>query len=275
MGGAITSTADELTGVDLQLISEQKTIAQDEPFTVGLRVHHHEGYHSYWRCPGIVGVPTSIKWTLPAGFSAGPIQWPHPELVDMAGHPAHGFHRDVLLMVEITPPAKLTSAEATLSAEVAWMACAKTCHPGHTTLTLTLPVGDKSSTNKDTAQQFEAARKELPNPSLPPGWSLTILTPPEAPRIKVTLKAPVSTRLPQRGLRFYSADGQVSSNTSQVVARAGKNELILSFERSEYGPAQATSLPGVLFLPEASHQATLPYFSISPNYPSQQPPPTP
>lgn len=85
-------------GVELALISEVSAIAPGKALRVGLLVKHQEGYHIYWKNPGIVGIATQLEWTLPEGFVAGPIEWPFPERVDMAGHPARGFYREVLLM---------------------------------------------------------------------------------------------------------------------------------------------------------------------------------
>ena len=76
--------AQETKGLEIALISEVKSIKAGESFTVGLHLKHHKGFHSYWKNPGVVGLPTSIKWDLPKGFTAGEIQWPYPELTMMA-----------------------------------------------------------------------------------------------------------------------------------------------------------------------------------------------
>ncbi|NJR41311.1 MAG: hypothetical protein HC767_00320 [Akkermansiaceae bacterium] len=53
--------------LEARLISEMQTIAPGKIFYVGMHLNHPTGYHTYWKHPGIVGVPTSIKWDLPAG----------------------------------------------------------------------------------------------------------------------------------------------------------------------------------------------------------------
>src|SRR5688572_19613485 len=50
----------------------------------GVRLQMQEGWHIYWRNPGGPGIPTSIKWELPPGVTAGAIQWPTPEKFVMA-----------------------------------------------------------------------------------------------------------------------------------------------------------------------------------------------
>ena len=36
-----------------------------QAITVGLFIQHVPEYHTYWKAPGIVGVPTTINWKLP------------------------------------------------------------------------------------------------------------------------------------------------------------------------------------------------------------------
>ena len=110
---------DDAWGARLQLISENSVIRAGEPFKVGVRIHHRDGFHSYWKNPGVVGFATKVDWKLPDGFRAGPITWPVPELVDMAGNTTHGYERDVLLTATITPPEELAEKEVTLKAQIA------------------------------------------------------------------------------------------------------------------------------------------------------------
>ena len=60
------------------LVSEAKTIAPGATFTVALELSHPDKWHSYYRNSGGVEQAPAIEWTLPDGFTAGPIQWPTP-----------------------------------------------------------------------------------------------------------------------------------------------------------------------------------------------------
>ena len=250
----LVGQAEPLEGVDLKLLSETSGIQPGKPFTIGLHIHHHKDYHTYWKNPGIVGVPTSLKWTLPNGFTAGPIQWPIPEIVDMAGHPAHGFHQDVLLMVQITPPKEIESNTVTLDAVANWMACAKTCHPGFSSLSLTLPVGETAPPSPETKELFQQARKDLPTPLK--AWTATVLSPPNAPTILLRLVADKANTPPLKTLYFFSDDGQVSSNRPQVLQKEASGQYLLSMERTEFGPDKATLLTGILTGDSANNYVT-------------------
>ena len=129
-------------------MSEQSAIVPGQPFTVGLWLEHDRGSHTYWRFPGIVGVPTQMKWNLPRGWKAGDLIYPEPERTLMFQIKAQGFDRDVMLRAEITPPANLKVGESiTLTGLASWMCCGNTCHPGSMELSLTLPVAATAEVN--------------------------------------------------------------------------------------------------------------------------------
>ncbi len=116
------------------------------PFTVGLLLKMVPGWHTYWEFPGDAGIPTEIKWQLPEGWKAGPIQWPIPLKLDEPGDiQIYGYHDEVLLMVQLTPPAKIGAASVHLAAAADWLVCEKICIPGSGAVQLDLPVGSEAA----------------------------------------------------------------------------------------------------------------------------------
>lgn len=241
---ALTSTAqaEEPTGLNVSLISENSTIFPGEPFTVGLHIKHHEGYHTYWKNPGIVGVATTITWQLPDGFTASGIRWPHPELTKMASHPCHGYERDVTLLVTITPPKSLTQKEVTLHSAAAWMCCSDTCYPGSTKLSLTLNVGAEKSIEPSAAKLLRKARQEIPLASK--AWTSAMLTAPDAKTIRIKITPPTGTAM--ESVYLFSCDGQISSNKRQTVSAQPDGSWILTTERCEFSPKKPSQLSAVL-----------------------------
>ncbi len=148
---------------EAQLIAQRTAITPGQPFTVALRLTMDEHWHTYWRNPGDSGMPTSLKWELPAGFSAGPIQWPAPHYLEVAGLVSYAYEGTVLLLVEITPPAQLAEARVTLRAGAAWLACKEECIPGRVQLKLDLPVqSTPAPADERWAQLFAQAQAQLP-----------------------------------------------------------------------------------------------------------------
>ena len=99
------------------------------------------GWHTYWKFPGDAGIPTEIKWNLPADWKVGPIQWPIPLKLNEPGDiQIYGYHDEVLLMQQITPPASISEKNRESKADASWLVCEKICIPGGAKLQLDLPV---------------------------------------------------------------------------------------------------------------------------------------
>lgn len=239
-----TAPAPATKGVDVSLISESASITAGKKFTVGLKIHHHPGFHTYWKSPGIAGVPVKIAWQLPEGFKAGAIQWPYPQRSMMAIHPVHGFERDVLLMVEITAPATLTASQVELKASASWMACADGCYPGKKELSLTLPVSAQAAADPATAEAFAKARTELPQAL--EHWKIELLSEADATEIRLRLTPADDQAITPVDPYFFSADGQVSSAPVQTVQVKDGGVIEITAPRAEFGPKVGKTLPGIL-----------------------------
>ncbi len=197
----------------LTLVSELQQIQAGEPFTVGLLLRHAPHHHSYYKFPGIVGLPTSIEWTLPEGFQAGPIQWATPEQVDMRGHGAYGYHDDTLLLVEMTPPKELSQKAITLKGRVGYMCCSQErCTPGFGDVSLTLKVGEKPMGDPDKETLFGEARLKLPQ--VVTGWKAGVSQTESHFTLTVTPpKGLDEAKLPKANdLYFFSWNGWTASN---------------------------------------------------------------
>jgi len=131
--------------VRAELLADTSAIVPGKPFTFGLLLRMAPGWHTYWKFSGDAGLPTELKWKLPAGWKIGEIQWPIPlKTVDPGDIQTYGYVDEVLLMQEITPPAKLDSSSVKLSADASWLVCEKICIPGGATLQVELPTSANS-----------------------------------------------------------------------------------------------------------------------------------
>lgn len=229
-------------GIDIDMVSENLSVKPGEPFTVGVKIHHHEGFHTYWQNPGVAGVPVKLEWHLPDGFAAGEIQWPYPEKTKMAIHPVHGFERDVMLLVQITPTAKLPDARLELKATASWMACADGCYPGKKELSAQVNIGGQTKPDPALVSAFVKARAEIPQDMT--DWSAEAASLPDATEIRIRL-IPHLGALPPTDLYFFSSDGQVSSDRPQRLEKTADGFELIA-ERSPYGPKSGESLSGVL-----------------------------
>jgi DsbC/DsbD-like thiol-disulfide interchange protein len=236
----------------IALVSEVTSIQPGKAFFVGLRLRHQSGDHTYWKFPGIVGVPTNIEWTLPDGFKAGPIEWPEPQRVLMFQIKAQGYEGETLLPVRITPPKSLKLGDKVLlRGKASWMCCGRTCNPGFEDLSLELTVSRASVLDEKLHPLFETARAAAPRRFA--GWKA------EARRlggeIHLTLTA-VSQQARERApaikeLIFYTDDGLINADKEQVLSRPAPGVLAMKLLVSEYATdPNVRELRGVLQTPQ-------------------------
>ena len=139
--------------VEARLISSHGTIEAGEPFTIGLQFNIDPTWHTYWINPGETGIPTSLKLELPAGFTAGELQFPVPKkfITDYGfdvREAGYGYETSVVHTMTITPPSDLKPGESiTLTGQSAFLMCdPHTCIPGKADLSITLQTGTASVT---------------------------------------------------------------------------------------------------------------------------------
>src|ERR1700761_1328202 len=73
----------------------------DVPPHVGLLFDLEPGWHVYWTNAGDSGEPPEVKWTLPAGVSVGPLQFPAPKRLPLGPLMDFGYEGQVLLPAEL------------------------------------------------------------------------------------------------------------------------------------------------------------------------------
>ncbi|MBX7208785.1 MAG: hypothetical protein K1X78_10765 [Verrucomicrobiaceae bacterium] len=239
------------TPLEVTLVSEVTSIQPGRPFYAGLHLHHGPAYHSYWKYPGIVGVPTGVTWKLPRGFEAGEIEWPEPEPVLMFKIKAQGFERDVVLPVKITPPANLKPGEVVkLEGKASWMSCARTCHPGFTDISLSLPVSnDAPAFDEKWRPAFEKERSLAARPS--DAWQ-TAAT--ESGMTVVLTVTPVRsgarkfTADQTQKIIFFTEDGWIDSDKPQVIRLNADGSIAITLTRSDIylGKEPPRTLAGLL-----------------------------
>src|ERR1022692_1041138 len=85
-----------------QLIRSAETARPGETIFAGIHLKMDAGWHTYWKNSGASGIPTSIKWDLPAGISEGGILWPVPEKLPPDDLVTYVYENEVVLIVPLT-----------------------------------------------------------------------------------------------------------------------------------------------------------------------------
>jgi thiol:disulfide interchange protein DsbD len=180
---------------EAELVAATDAIVPGQPLSAGLLIRHDPHWHTYWRVPGDSGLPTTIDWRLPAGFAAGPIEWPVPKRLPIGPLMNFGYEGELLLPVRITVPADAAVGQTVqLKARADWLICKEVCIPGGADLQLALPVKAAASPS-GFAPLFASTRAQVPQPTTLAAASATI----DGGRIRLAFKPAA----PLRQLEFF------------------------------------------------------------------------
>jgi thiol:disulfide interchange protein len=136
---------------------------------VGLQITHQPEWHTYWKNSGDSGQPTDMQWTLPAGVSAGQVQWPTPKKIRIGSLANYGYEGTVLLPVplEVSSLFKpgLLANDLEVKLKAIWLVCKQECIPEEGEFTLKIPVrGSTALSSAAFAAAKAASPRDVTNP---------------------------------------------------------------------------------------------------------------
>jgi len=231
--------------VEAELVSETTALVPGKTTTIALRVKHDPGWHTYWKNPGLAGIPVSIRWELPEGFTAGPIQWSPPQRVKMASITTYGYEGEVFLLTDITAPASAQAGtRAKLVAHISWMMCAKTCIPSNPVLRADFPVAESADPHPTWHKTIKATRASLPRKS--EAWKVEATRSGNGALVLLTATPAQNAKPAPDDAYFFADDGLIDSDTPQEVKVDAQGRLRMTLTVSEFGPEKPTRVTGVL-----------------------------
>ena len=155
---------DHLTS---QLVAQSTTAVAGQPLRLGLRMVHDPHWHTYWRNPGDSGLATRIELELPAGVTAGEIEWPAPRRFAVEGIINFGYAETLLLPITLQVAAGFAGASVNITAHASWLVCEVECVPGRGSYQLQVPIADGPTDRTASADprwiaDFDLASKRQP-----------------------------------------------------------------------------------------------------------------
>jgi DsbC/DsbD-like thiol-disulfide interchange protein len=106
-----------------------------------------------------------VEWTLPKGASVGPLRYPLPERLTIAGLMNYVYERDHAILVRLKAQQDAHGV-VPIAAEAQWLACTdKVCVPERGSFALQVPVGEGPATER---ARFDRWRQLLPRPLATP-----------------------------------------------------------------------------------------------------------
>ena len=201
------------------------------------------GWHTYWRNSGDAGMPTTIAWTLPAGWTSGDIVWPTPSKLPDGPLMDYGYEGEILLPVALTAPAGAKPGQTvTIKAVMNYLICSNVCVPGTANLTLDVkiasgaPVADPAWAGK-IADVLAAAPK--------PG-DLKAAATREASGIKLSVIGDAIKGGDFADAYFFPFDGGVLDYAKPQAIERGPDGLTLTLTPVSGTPVKPGPVKGVL-----------------------------
>ncbi|HVF83976.1 MAG TPA: thioredoxin family protein [Sphingomicrobium sp.] len=217
------------------LVAETSVVRPGETVTLALVMKPEKGWHGYWKNPGDSGIETQIAWELPAGLSAGPIQYPVPDQLIVAGLMNYVYKDDYAQLIDVEVPAAVApGTRLPIRARVDYLACTdEICVPETVNVAVELAAGSAPAAQANRTL-FDRFRQALPKPL---GSEARF----ERASDRFRLAIPVPAGLELREPYFYPlTDGALAYAAGQTFSRAG-DTLIVETD----APANAGSLPTV------------------------------
>ncbi len=236
--------------VRVRLISETTSVAPGGRLRIAFEQDIPAGWHTYWRNPGAAGTPTTLAWTLPRGWRAGPLLWPYPQRLATGPLIDYGYEHKVWLLTHLVAPSGVRPGRVvTLRAAAQWLVCKEICIPQSAELTLPVTISAAPAVPYATiAAQFAAARARLPVPS-----PYQVRYGRHGTQLVLFLASPeLSSAAPVTALFAPLHGGQIVPSAAQRLRRL-RSGVALELEAR---PHQRGPLKGVLELRDASGAVT-------------------
>ena len=203
------------------LVAESGVVVPGETVTLALAMRPAKGWHGYWKNPGDSGLETQIAWKLPAGLTAGPIQYPVPGRLIVSGLMNYVYEGDYAQLIDLKLPADVAPVtRLPIRARVDYLACtAEICVPQTADVAVDLQAGTAPGAQTGKAL-FDGFRHKLPKPL---GSQARFERAGNRFRLAIPLPAAVELHEPY----FYPlTDGALSYAAEQTISRAGDTLIV-------------------------------------------------
>jgi thiol:disulfide interchange protein len=240
---AIAANSADAPHLHVQFVFPQTQISPVAKNEAGLYFKLEPGWHVYWQNAGDSGEPPHLHWTLPAGITAAPLQFPAPKRLPLGPLMDFGYENEALFpfTVDVAKTAKL--GPAVLHAKVDWLVCREVCIPGKAELeeNVQIVAGSPSAMNQADQALWNRFDGRLPKP-LPSGDKAIFQ--PTATGFRLAL----DTGHRETQAEFFPADQDILDNPSPQTVTPTATGLILDLKKDANLTTAPAQLSGVLEL---------------------------
>ncbi len=238
------SNSAEAAHLHVQLVVPAGSLNPGESSEAGLYFKLEPGWHIYWQNPGDSGEPPDIHWTLPAGITAGPMQFPAPKRLPLGPLMDFGYENEVLFPLTLNVAKTAKPGPVVLHAKVDWLVCRDVCIPGKAELEVDRAVPSTPGEVVQVASDrdiFNRLIGRLPTP-LPAADKATFQ--PTATGFRVA----VETGQHETQAAFFPEDQDILDNPAPQSLTPTAKGLILELKKDANLTAAPAQLKGLIEL---------------------------
>jgi thiol:disulfide interchange protein DsbD len=240
---AVSNSADA-PHVHVQLVVPASRFNRGEAADAGLYFKIDPGWHVYWKNAGDAGEPPHIKWTLPEGITAGPLQFPAPKRLPLGPLMDFGYEDEVLFPFAMNVAQTAKPGAAVLHAKVDWLVCQASCIPGKAELEVSRDVNEhpgKAVSLTSDAVLFKRLSGRLPKPL--PAEVKAVFQP-----TKEGFRLSVDTGRKETEAAFFPADQDIVDNPAPQKLTPTPRGFTVDLKKDANISANPAQLKGVLEL---------------------------
>ena len=225
----------------VRLVSNLDAVGQEKELMLGLDVELGDNWHTYWRSPGIAGLPPQIDWTR-SKTESGNLQnaqllYPAPARYIAYNLETIGYRGHVLFPIKVA--LKNVGQPLAIDTDVSLLVCSSICVPKNYTLMLSIPAGDAKPS--DEASLIQQYRDQIPGDGHQAGLLINKITN-DGTGINVTIATPHVLQTPDI---FIETNDELGFKTPEVTMTDDRHSAVLRVVTTDPLPADKT-LAGML-----------------------------
>lgn len=252
------------THATIELVTEPASIAPNHDFLAGLHFVLDPGWHVYWINAGDAGQPPHVDWKLPAGITAGALQFPSPQRLPLGPLMDFGYENEVLLPVPMRADNSLKpGTKITLRGHLHFLICSRVCIPAQADLQHAVSIATHpGAPDPVTEPLFLAAERHLPR-ALPAGASVSVTQTKNAFIVTLNSGQRISSA------EFYPFDPNLIANAAPQTTEPLADGIRISIPKAQGLQQIPSELHGLIKLPDGTAYQFTSAIVAAPIAPSQ------
>jgi thiol:disulfide interchange protein len=224
----------------VRLVAESPAPATGGKVGLALVMTPRPGWHGYWKNPGDAGFENTVEWRLPSGLRAGPLHYPVPKRLIVAGIMNYVYEGEYAQLLDLeVPPGQAPGSAMPIRGAIDYLVCTdEICVRETAEFGLDLPVAAAAAAAPPRNPAFDRWREALPKPLGSPARFERV-----GERLRIAIPFPAAAGLADPYF-FPLTLGSMDHAAAQAISRRGDLLIV----ETKAGGAAGTALEGVLAL---------------------------